>query len=232
MADSLTLIQGTRLRATRIDGCGQPVPGANGQVVTDGFISVALKDNVETGDEFKVKLASGQFCVNQRSKPELNWIEAGITVCQVSPELFEMLTGSDLVYDAGTPPKAVGIQTTASKYATASFALELWTNIARSRGAACAGSQVRYGYLLLPWLVEGVIGDLTFENGPVSFVLNAITASGTDWGVGPYDVVQDALGQPSPLLDPLPTDAHRHLQFTEIPPPPVVVGYQPLVPVS
>src|SRR5262249_24298965 len=80
MADNLTLIQGTRLRATRVDSCGAPVGGSDAYTVTDGFISVAMKDNVDTGDEFKTKKASGEYCVNQRSKPELNWIELTITL--------------------------------------------------------------------------------------------------------------------------------------------------------
>lgn len=229
MSECHTLIQGNMLRATRIDGCGAPVGGANAQVVTDGFISVAMKDNVENGEEFKVKLANGQFCVNQRSRPQLNWIEVTVTVCQVAPELFELLSGSALIYDDAPTPNAVGIGTDGSTYASASFALELWTNIGRSKGAACTSAAVRYGYLLLPWLVEGTIGDVTVENGPVSFTLGTITSTGNDWGVGPYDVVVDRFGDPSPLLDPIPHDRHRLLQFTDQAPPASVCGYQSLV---
>lgn len=230
MAECPTLLQGTRMRATRIDGCGRPVGGADAQVVTKGFISVSIKDNVENGDEFKVKLADGSFCINQRSKPNLNWIELGITMCQVSPELYELLTGSPLVYDDATPtPNAVGFGRDGSDYATASFALELWTNLGRSNAQACTGDAVRYGYLLLPWIVEGSIGDLTVENGPISFVINAITSPGNDWGVGPYDVIVDRFGDPSPLLAPIPADRHLHLQMTDMAPPAPVCGYQELV---
>lgn len=230
MAECPTLIQGTRLRATRIDECGAPVGGADGQVTTAGFVSVAMTDNVESPDEFKVKTAGGEFCVNQRSRPLLNWIETTVSLCQVSPELLELITGSPLVLDDAVPtPNAVGFGTDAATYASASFALELWTNIARTQGAACGTAGVRYGYLLLPWLIEGTIGDVTVENGPVNFTVSTITSVGHDWGVGPYNVILDRFGVPSPLLEAVPTDRHRHFQLTSLPPPVAVCGYQDLV---
>lgn len=230
MAECPTLIQGTRLRATRIDDCGSPVGGVAGQVVTSGFISVAMADNVESADEFKVKNAGGEYCVNQRSRPLLNWIDTTIELCQVSPEFFEMLTGSPLVMDDALPtPNAVGFGTDSAEYASASFALELWTNLGRTGGAACGTTGARYGYLLLPWLIEGTVGDVKVENGPVNFTVTTITSGGNDWGRGPYNVIVNRLGVAAPLLTAIPTDRHRHLQFTSLAPPAPVCGYQNLV---
>lgn len=234
MADCLTLIQGTRLRATLVDSCGEPVAGACSTIVTDGFISVAMTDNIEAPTEFKVKNAGGEYCVNQRSLPLLNWIEVKISLCQVNPELFSMLTGSPTISDDATPtPTKVGFGTDSDSYASASFALELWTNVGRGRGAACSAGGAQYGYMLLPWLLEGTVGGVTVENGPVNFELNAITADGNGWGTGPYhDVVKTRLGVLSSLLAPIPTTRHRHLQFTTAPPPAVVCGCQPLLSTS
>lgn len=230
MSECPVLLQGTHLRATRIDECGAPVGGADGQVVTEGFISVAMSDQVESPDEFKQKTAGGDFCLNQRSQPLLNWIQATIAVCGVDPSLFEMLSGSRLVYDDSTPPLAVGVGTDSDTYASASFALELWTRIGRRRGGpACGPGGTRFGYLLLPWLLEGTIGDVTVENGPVNFTIVTITSEGNDWGVGPYDVILDRLGVASPLLEPIPTTRHRHMQFTSLAPPVAACGYQELV---
>lgn len=230
MSECPTLIQGTRLRATLVDACGAPIGGSCAQVVTDGFISVSMTDNVEAPDEFKVKNAGGSFCVNQRSQPQLNWIETAIALCQVNPELLNFLSGSPLVYDDAPTPNAVGFGTDGSTYASASFALELWTNLGRVRGtAACPTGGTRYGYLLLPWLIEGTIGDVTVENGPVNFTINTITSEGNDWGVGPYDVIVDAAGNPSPLLEAIPVDRHRHLQLTSLAPPDSVCGCQELI---
>jgi hypothetical protein len=83
--------------------------------------------------------------------------------------------------------------------------------------------------LLLPWLIEGTLGDVTVENGPVNFTIKAITSEGNDWGVGPYNVVNTRLGVPSPLLTAIPTSRHRHLQLTTLAPPAVVCGCHSLV---
>jgi hypothetical protein len=231
MAECLTLIQGTRMRATLIDSCGNPVSGASSTVATDGFISVSMTDNVESPDEFKVKNAGGQFCLNQRSQPLLNYIEAKISLCQVAPELLHLLTGATLIYDDATPTHAaVGVGTDSDTYASASFALEVWTNVGRSRGAAaCPASGTRYGYLLLPWLIEGTIGDVKVENGPVNFEITTITSDGNAWGTGPYNVINTRLGVASRLLTAIPTTRHRHLQFTSLAPPASVCGFQTLV---
>lgn len=227
-----TPIQGRVLRATLIDECGAPVAGACGYAVSKCFVSVAMSDNVEDGDEFKSKSADGTFCVNERSRPQLNWIESVITVNRVDPEFVSLLTGSPVVYDGDGV--AVGFQTTVSNYATASFALELWTNTAKDPDStACAGgSSALYGYFLMPWLVEGVLGDTTIESGVANFVVNARTQSGNDWGHGPWDVVKTSLGVANPLLSPLDSDVHRHMQWTELAPPSVTNGCAFLDPVS
>jgi hypothetical protein len=216
------------MRATLVDECGGPIGGLHSQIVTDGFISVAMTDNVESPDEFKKKTAGGNFCLNQRSSPELNWIEVAITLCQVMPELISFLTGARMIYDDAIPTNnAVGFGTDSDTYATASFALEVWTNLGRTRGGpACTGAGVRYGYLLLPWLIEGTLGDTTIENGPVEWTINTITSEGNDWGVGPYNVVYNRLGVASPLLAAIPTTRHRHLQLTDLAPPASVCGTQ------
>ncbi len=225
MAECPTLIQGTVMRATRLDASGSPDPGDDGFIATDGFISVTMKENVEAPTEIKVKKANGTFCVNQRSRPQLNWIEVSIVVCQVMPEMFELLTGSPLVFDDATPtPNAVGFRTSTDTYATANFGLELWTEL-----DAANGGGTRWGYLLLPWLKEGAMGDVVVENGPLSFTLNTITSAGSDWGTGPYDIRKDRLGVSRPLITPIEAVDHRHMQFTSLAPPASVCGFQTLV---
>jgi len=230
VSECRTLIQGTRLRATLVDDCGAPLGGPCSQIVTDGFVSVAMTDNVESPDEFKKKNAGGAFCLNQRSEPELNWIEVAIVLCEVMPELIHFLSGARLVYDDAVVPNAVGFGTDSDVYASASVAVELWTNLGRRRGqAACTGGTTRYGYLLLPWLIEGTMADTTIENGPAEWTINTITADGNDWGVGPYDVLLDRNGAASPLLEAIPSTRHRHMQFTDLAPPDALCACQELV---
>jgi hypothetical protein len=219
-------IQGTRMRVTRLDGtCCSPVEGDCSTVVSEGFISVSMTDNIEPPDEFKVKNAAGNYCYPPvRTRPLLNWIEAEIEFCQVDPELFELITGSPIVTDANGD--AVGFGTDNDTYATGRFALEVWTNLGGA--AACANGE-QFGYLLLPCMKEGTFGDLTIENGPINFTVNAVTSGFNDWGVGPYDVVLDELGLPSPLLSALPTDRQRQWMLTQLAPPEASCGCQPLV---
>lgn len=230
MSECRTLIQGTRLRATLIDDCGAPVAGDCAQIVTDGFISVGMTDNVEAPDEFKQKNAGGNFCLNQRSTPELNWLEVTIILCEVMPELIQFLTGSRLVYDDAVTPNAIGFGTDSDVYATASVAIELWTNLGKRRGqTACSGGTTRYGYLLLPWLLEGTMTDTTIENAPAQWTINTITSDGNDWGVGPYDMQLDRFGAASPLFEAIPSTRHRHMQFTDMAPPDSLCACQELV---
>src|SRR5688572_4586351 len=145
-SDCFSLIQGTRMRVTRLDDCGRPVEGACSTVVSSGFISVAMTDNIEPPDEYKQKNAAGEYCYPpKRTRPLLNWIELVIQFCQVDPEMFEMVTGSPLVLDAaGT---AVGNGTDNDTYATGRFGLEVWTSLGGN--SACEAGE-RFGYLLLP----------------------------------------------------------------------------------
>jgi hypothetical protein len=207
------------MRVTRLDNCGIPVEGACSTVVSSGFISVSMTDNIEPPDEIKQKNAAGNYCYSPyRTTPLLNWVEVAIQFCEVNPELFEMVTGSPIISNDTLPAaEAIGFATDSDSYATARFALEVWTNLAGSQ--ACTASGERYGYLLLPFLKEGTFGALNIENAAINFTVNAITAAGTQWGVGPYDVILDNAGDPSPLLAALPATRHRQWMLTQLAPP-------------
>jgi hypothetical protein len=76
---------------------------------------------------------------------------------------------------------------------------------------------------------EGTFGDLTIENGTITFTVNAVTSGFNDWGAGPYDVVLDGDGLPSPLLSAIPTNRQRQWMLTGLTPPVASCGCQPLV---
>lgn len=219
-------IQGRTMRVTRLDGnCCSPVEGDCSTVVSESFISVSMTDNIEPPDEFKTKNAQGVYCYPPvRTQPLLNWIETEIQFCEVDPEMFELITGSPIITDANGD--AVGFATDNDTYATGRFALEVWTNLAGAQ--ACVGGE-QFGYLLLPCMKEGTFGDLTIENGTITFTVNAVTSGFNDWGVGPYDVVLDGDGLPSPLLSAIPTNRQRQWMLTSLAPPVASCGCQPLV---
>ena len=122
----------------------------------------------------------------------------------------------------------IGFPVTESDYATANFALELWMGNAEE--VCLPGDPLPfYGYNLLPWVVEGALGeDITITNDLITFTVVGRTRKGTPWGVGPYDVVIDETETPSPLFTAIPDDTHHLPIWTQLAPPEASCGCQSL----
>ena len=222
-AKCFPLVGGSAMRVTRTDGCGRPVYGDCSQVVSDGFVSVGVTANIEEGDEISVQNANGKVCVRQTPCPQLTGYTLEIAFCEVDPDLFALITSQAQVFDS--EGNGVGFRVnTAVSGCDSGFALEVWSNVP---GVACsedATSEGTFGYTLFPFLQGGVFGDFTIENDAVSFTITgATTKSGSAWGTGPYDVVLDGAAA-SPLLEPIGTDDHLHVQLTELAPPEITCG--------
>lgn len=209
-------VRGTRLRATVTDECGVPSTGVGDSVITSGFITVSFSPEMRDRTEIELENAAGDICVSDTTKPVLKWYNVEIEFCKVDPELFAMLTGQEVIsgHDATPIGFAVGSDT-----ADTGFSLELWTDVA---GQACAGGVLSYGYLLAPWLNEGVLGDFTLENDAITFTITARTNANHAWGTGPYDVLAaDGANTPGPLIDALDPNRQLLLIETTIAPPAV-----------
>jgi hypothetical protein len=205
------------MRATRLDGCGRLDPGACSAIVSDGFVSVAFTANIDEGEEINLTNAAGRTCVKDTPTPTLTGYSLTITFCEVNPDLYAMLTGQSTVFDANGD--AVGFRVNGDVDASSSgFALEVWSNVP---GVACeAGAEGSFGYLLVPFVQGGVLGDFTLENAAVTFTLqNATTKSGSGWGKGPYNVVEQEAGGAGPLLEDIASGDFLHVQLTTIAPP-------------
>lgn len=211
------IVRGKRLRVTRTDECGVPPDYGtpNSRVVTSGFISVALTAVVEAGDEIVQKNANGDLCINDRSRDQFKRWDVAVSFCEVNPSLAEMVSNATLEED--WDGNVVGIRVPEGA-ALESFALELWTGVP---GADCGVDEpTTYGYMLLPLIVPGVLGNMTINNGAATFDIRGQTRSGSAWGVGPYDVVPtDALNTAGPLLVPMGPLDHHLLRTTTIAPP-------------
>jgi hypothetical protein len=222
-------IQGIRIRATRLDDCGEPEAGPCGYVVSKGFVNIALSNQETSPTEISQVLADGTRCYYLQTPKLLNGVQANIEFCEVDPELFEILTGVPLLLDdAGV---AHGFTTDSASYAIGNVALEVWMNLARGGCAVTNGR--RWGYYLMPWLYQGSIGKPTIENGAVNFTLSeAMTRDGNQWGVGPYDIQLDADGNLSPLFLPLASTVHDAVYKVNLAPPEPLCGCQELIPVT
>jgi hypothetical protein len=218
MADQcFSMVRGRVMRVTRLDGCGRVKSSGCSAITSEGFVSVAFTANINEGESITVTNAAGKTCVNDPAVARIESYGLVITFCEVSPELYAMMTGQAVVFDSDG--NAVGFRVnTDVDPADSGFALEVWSNVP---GVVCgdAGDAGTFGYTLTPFVQGGVIGDFTIENNAVTFTVNnAITKKGGAWGAGPYDVVSDA-GTPGPLLEPLGPADILHVQLTTVAPP-------------
>jgi hypothetical protein len=183
-----TPLLGKRIRVINLDACGNlPTSGtANSVLATDGFVTLTLSSEVDDGAEILTKKADGSICVNERLSSSFKRFTVGIEFCGVNPSLLSMITNANAYNDyAGNVAGFTVREGTIAKQ----FALELWTGIA---GGNCTpGVAFSGGYLLLPFVSGGVIGDLEFngESATNFSLTGGYTKGGNNWGVGPYNVV-------------------------------------------
>jgi hypothetical protein len=222
-------VLGKRLRVTELDVCGAPLPTTGMYIATDGFITVTLSSEVEDGTEIIVKKASGALCVNEKMANSFKRFNVEIEFCGVNPSLLAMVSNAKPYEDyAGD---IAGFVVSEGEI-TGAFALELWTGLS---GQACLPGQTgeASGYLLLPFVQKGVMGDITIdgENAVTFSLTGAQTKGGNAWGVGPYDVLIDDSTPPG-VAAPLPTalDPYDHLLLvdTAVAPPPVACDPVPI----
>ena len=220
-----------RIRATQLSSCGAAVTGCS-TVVSDGIISIAMTKEYEARQEFFVKNGDGNFCVRETNPPILKWINLVVTMCNVDPELLNIMSAEPLVLNDAASPVATGWSTQEGAAASANFALEGWTRLAKSTSLPSCTGGVEYGYVLFPWVVEGTVGDITYQNDTVSFVLNARTSSNSLWGTGPYNVdySDNPVGSTNPvrLLTPITSTQHHRMFLTRLAPPNSACGCQQL----
>lgn len=207
---------GKKIRITELDKCGRPNdPGDDGFVVTDGFITLTLSTETEDGNEVLVKKANGGICINKKQADAFKWFTMEIQLCDVHPVLVSWLTNAkQYVNSAGD---VIGF-TQGEGDIDKKFAFEMWTGTADS---SCSGSQESSGYVLLPFVNGGTIGDLTVNGeDEVEFTIeNAYTESGNQWGIGPYDVILDEDEEESALPNALDADDHLLMILTNMSPP-------------
>jgi len=209
------------MRVTALDGCGRPRNGACASIVSDGFVSVAFTANTDTGTAISVQNAAGKTCISDTPCPTFNGYTVEITFCEVNPLLLAMVSGQAALFDAASGAGNGFTIDSDISACDSGFALELWSNVP---GVACdpdvAGAQGSFGYLLVPFLQGGVLGDFTIQNDAVSFVLSgAATKTGSGWDVGPYDVSLDGDGDPAPLPRAIKKGEHLWVQQTAVSPP-------------
>lgn len=222
----VVLIRGTVMRITKLDSCGVPVAGPKSVVVSEGFVSVEARMNLEDPQEYKLKGANDKFIVNTRGKSQIKWVDLTVNFGNVDPDVYNLTTGAPLEMNDATIPEAVGFRIREGM--DANFGLEVWTDLA---GQACVGGTPAWGYSLWPFVKDAVPGDQTWQNDVISFpIQSARTEAGSGWGVGPYNILNklSAPTGPSPLLVPIAAKDHQVFQKVTVAPPTPTCGAQAL----
>jgi hypothetical protein len=182
--------------------------------VSQCLASVALNPNIDTPDDITYRAANGTLCGIKRGCPTLLGYDIEVDFFQVSPQFVDVTTDQPLVMDSAATP--VGWDD-CSVQCQGGFALEFWAELL---GQNCTDTgQQKYLYVLLPWVSNAYISDLTIGSEAVTFQLLGNTRAGGRWGTGPYPVVPGAGGTPGPMLTPLGATCHRRVQITTVAPP-------------
>jgi hypothetical protein len=217
------LLRGKVARITKVDGCGNPIHCDAPQntvpqyVVSDGIISIQIQPEIDAGTDITQTNWNGDTCVDVPACPKIRWINLTVSMCKMDPDLFSMWTGVSVVKDAAG--NATGFRVRKSVSCDEGVALEIWTGSAGSGTCLAGGQKPRYGYIVIPWVVNGILGDYTIENGAVTFQVTAKGIDGGGWGVGPYDVYDDGAGGGLKLATPFGVGDLEHIDTTTMPPP-------------
>lgn len=215
-----TIVRGRRARFTRLDRCGRVETGECVSVVTEGFIEITMTSRVTEGTAIESVLANGKKCVND--KPPSTWDGWTVSVrfCGVDPLAFEMTTGQDVEYDAAGVPIGFSLRDNVD-LSGQGVALEVWSDVpSNTCDPDDPNAQGAWGYSLLPFLQGGVLGDRTIANAAIDFTIqNMESRAGSNWDVGPYNVIMDEDGNPGPLLVAVGPNTHEKMFYTSVAPP-------------
>lgn len=226
-SNCFTPIRGRRLRVTRVNALGYPVPGECSTISTGGFVSIEMQAEIEEGEETTVRTAGGELCISEKGADQLKWINVTIEFCNVDPDLFSMInpTWTKLLDRNG---ETIGWEESHEYSIDQGFGVEIWSDVT-GYTPTDPTAQGAWVYYLLPWVVGGTLGDITVENGAVSFTVTGRSKQGSPWAKGPYDVMANAPdGLPGPMITAFNPKAPRRIFLTTVRPPEPTCGCVPL----
>lgn len=230
-----SVVRAEAVRVTRLGPCGElPTSASTGCdfATTSSIVDITLTKVYQERQDALQLSANGTICVDKPIAPILRWYEVVVTFCLVDPELFNIVSAEPLVLNDAAVPEAIGWDTMPESALASNFALEFWVG---TEGEGCdEDDNVPYGYGLLPRVVQGTIGNITLNNGVITFTVTGITRGANQWGEGPYNVIINETGAnaglPANMLTAIPAGAHKRFMWTELPPPEGVCGCQDMTP--
>lgn len=231
---SYAVVKGERLRVTKVNNCGLPIPGTANRLATEGFIEIGLTPEMKAAEELETTNAAGKVCVKDRTPPERKRWNVAVNLCDVDPDLWALIASWTRIVDYDGNP--IGVRDRKSIDGDTGVMMELWTGGESSEDCpmptadsifSATGSGRNYGYLSFLG-TEFTADGLTVNAQPSTFSFTGITAAPKQWGRSPYNVAgTDASGTPGRLLVPFydeDDDNHIVLFRTPVPPPDATDG--------
>ncbi|MFJ4960253.1 fibronectin type III domain-containing protein [Streptomyces sp. NPDC088739] len=226
MAICPTIVEGDRIRVSRVDGCGQPVYGECNNVVTDGIVSIKFTPEVEEGEERTTKNFAGRNCVSRAGCDTVKWWTVEIQWCNVNFAAFEMIN-STYRLRRNDDGEVIGYYVSNKVDCSKGYAVETWAQV-EGAADACTGEEGSgaWVYIPTPWITGGTPGEITIGGeDSITFTTTGRTRSGGKWGRGPYNV-EIVNGVPAPLAVPLDGDEPMGFIVTTVPPPEMMCDCQ------
>lgn len=221
------IANGSTVRVTPVDNCGRPDCNAGGAFVTDCWVSIEMEAEIDEGEDVEFKAANGKLCGVKPACPTLKYYNITANFWEASPELMSIMTASPEVEN--NEGDVVGFDS-CSVACRSGFALEIWAEVLNA-GDECAEDDDGEGawmYILIPWVTQGVLGNLEIGAEAVQFELTAKSRASAGktkngkaqgWGEGPWPVQRGLDGRPGPMLKELGKGCHRRMMIVDVPPP-------------
>ena len=180
--DCLAHVQACAIRIARLEANGVPDPGANNLYVSDSLTSLAVDPQIEEGDEFIVKNACGETCVNVKDCDRLKRINLTLGLCKPDPELLELLTGGVRLVDGAAV--GYGFPSIGAAGCPNGVSVELWAK--RYTDGGSLDGTFPYAWYVIPKAFFAP-GRQTFENGPITVELTGFAVENENWFDGPLN---------------------------------------------
>jgi len=192
-------IKGRVFRVVLLNTCGVPVTGASSaQLVQSGFTQVQSSAEYEDGDEYIVKTADNDLCVNEQDEAILKRFSLTATICSIDPGLVPTVISTARLLTYSEAPTGTGFAIAEGKN-SAHFSLEVWQRVAGSGACDPVTGAPLWVYNAWPHLFDGQIGDYNIQSEPSQLELmakskpvSALWTAGNAWlGSGAISVVPD-----------------------------------------
>ena len=194
-------IKGLAIRVTRTDVCGVPEAEtvAQSRIATNGFVSLSLSPNIETGESITVKNADGSFCIVDDEADLLRLFDLEMLLCGVPLPLLEMLLGVSVLTDGADTVGGV-LPSKENQANNLPRQLEVWSRNKDAAACAPGATPVPYVQWLLPltrnWNLGGSL-DFTVSNLEVTLTGKGEESPGftpsvaTEWSAGQILAIQN-----------------------------------------